>query len=162
MEDRAVAYAQKNAEAEGRLIVWVDEAGFYLMPGRVRTYAPRGHTPVLRSKWTRDHLSAIAGVTETGKLYLNVQKDAFAGPRYLVRAASLEMHPLDVIAREGYLKDEAGIGYCNITKCCTEVCPESIHITDNAIIPLKERVVDEHYDPLRRLWRRLVGRPDSS
>ncbi|TMA67420.1 MAG: succinate dehydrogenase/fumarate reductase iron-sulfur subunit, partial [Deltaproteobacteria bacterium] len=52
---------------------------------------------------------------------------------------------------------EAGIGFCNITKCCTEVCPESIHITDNAIIPLKERVVDDFYDPLRRLWRRLRG-----
>jgi len=81
----------------------------------------------------------------------------FAGPRFLVRAASLEMHPLDVAARGAYLKDEAGIGYCNITKCCTEVCPESIRITDNAIIPLKERVVDEFYDPVRRLWRWVTG-----
>jgi succinate dehydrogenase / fumarate reductase iron-sulfur subunit len=85
------------------------------------------------------------------------KKKEFAGPRYLVRAASLEMHPLDETTRTAYLAEEAGIGYCNITKCCTEVCPESIHITDNAIIPLKERVVDDFYDPLRWLWRRLTG-----
>jgi succinate dehydrogenase iron-sulfur subunit len=90
------------------------------------------------------------------------RKDGFAGPRFLVRVASLEMHPLDVVSRTEYLKDVAGIGYCNITKCCTEVCPESIHITDNAIIPLKERVVDEFYDPVRRVWRWLTGRGDSS
>jgi len=83
---------------------------------------------------------------------------AFIGPRFLVRAASLEMHPLDTTSRTAYLKDEGGIGYCNITKCCTEVCPESIHITDNAIIPLKERVVDDYYDPVRRVWRWLTGR----
>jgi succinate dehydrogenase / fumarate reductase iron-sulfur subunit len=84
---------------------------------------------------------------------------AFAGPRFLVRAAGLEMHPLDTRSRTTYLKDEANIGYCNITKCCTEVCPESIHITDNAIIPLKERVVDDFYDPVRRVWHWLRGRP---
>jgi succinate dehydrogenase / fumarate reductase iron-sulfur subunit len=86
------------------------------------------------------------------------KKDGFAGPRFLVRVAGLEMHPLDVGARTSYLKEAAGIGFCNITKCCTEVCPESIHITDNAIIPLKERVVDEFYDPVRRVWRWLTGR----
>jgi len=85
------------------------------------------------------------------------RKDAFAGPRFLVRVAGLEMHPLDTAARGAYLREHAGIGFCNITKCCTEVCPESIHITDNAIIPLKERVVDEFYDPLRRMWRWLTG-----
>jgi succinate dehydrogenase / fumarate reductase iron-sulfur subunit len=85
------------------------------------------------------------------------KKDEFIGPRFFVRAASLEMHPLDMISRTAYLKDEGGIGYCNITKCCTEVCPEGIHITDNSIIPLKERVVDEFYDPLRWIWRRLFG-----
>jgi len=61
------------------------------------------------------------------------------------------MHPLDAGDRVPLLKNELGVGYCNITKCCTEVCPESIKITDNAIIPLKERVVDEYYDPLKRL-----------
>ena len=71
----------------------------------------------------------------------------FMGPRYLVRAAGLEMHPIDQADRREYLKDSGGIGYCNITKCCTEVCPEHIKITDNAIIPLKERVADELLRP---------------
>jgi len=86
------------------------------------------------------------------------KKDEFAGPRFLVRVASLEMHPLDTASRVSYLRHEAGIGLCNITKCCTEVCPEDIHITDNAIIPLKERVVDEYYDPLTRLFRIFSGK----
>jgi len=79
--------------------------------------------------------------------------DQFIGPRYFVHAAALEMHPLDVENRSADLKETQGVGYCNITKCCTKVCPESITITDNAIIPLKERVVDEFYDPLRKLLR---------
>ena len=79
--------------------------------------------------------------------------DQFIGPRLLVYAAALEMHPLDVEDRVEDLAKRDGIGYCNITKCCTKVCPEGITITDNAIIPLKERVVDELYDPLRRLFR---------
>ena len=82
----------------------------------------------------------------------------YVGPRFLVRIASLELHPLDAADRTDLLRDEAGIGLCNITKCCTEVCPEGIHITDNAIIPLKERVVDRHYDPLFALARRLRRR----
>jgi succinate dehydrogenase / fumarate reductase, iron-sulfur subunit len=79
--------------------------------------------------------------------------DHFIGPRHFVFVAALEMHPLDTENRLADLKDADGIGYCNITKCCTKVCPESITITDNAIIPLKERVVDEFYDPLRKLLR---------
>jgi len=78
--------------------------------------------------------------------------EEFMGPRFLVHVAALEMHPLDCEDRLADLKQE-GIGYCNITKCCTTVCPENIIITDNAIIPLKERVVDRFYDPLRRLFR---------
>jgi ferredoxin len=74
--------------------------------------------------------------------------DEFIGPRFLVYTAALEMHPLDTEDRVPELKQAHGIGYCNITKCCTKVCPEHITITDNAIIPLKERVVDEFYDPL--------------
>ena len=77
----------------------------------------------------------------------------FIGPRFLVHAAALEMHPLDTENRLNDLRSDHGIGYCNITKCCTKVCPEGIRITDNAIIPLKERVVDEHFDPLRKLFR---------
>ncbi len=82
---------------------------------------------------------------------------AFAGPRFFVHVAALEMHPLDVEDRSDDLKDADGIGFCNITKCCTKVCPEEITITDNAIIPLKERVVDRHYDPVRKLLRILTG-----
>jgi succinate dehydrogenase / fumarate reductase iron-sulfur subunit len=86
--------------------------------------------------------------------------DEFIGPRYLVHVAALEMHPLDVEDRVEELRRAHGIGYCNITKCCTQVCPEHITITDNAIIPLKERVVDEFYDPLRRLTRVFSRRPE--
>lgn len=78
---------------------------------------------------------------------------SFIGPRLLVYAASLEMHPLDTEDRLTELKSTQGIGYCNITKCCTTVCPEDITITDNAIIPLKERVADRFYDPLKRIFR---------
>ncbi|MDV3308207.1 MAG: succinate dehydrogenase/fumarate reductase iron-sulfur subunit [Cyclobacteriaceae bacterium] len=81
--------------------------------------------------------------------------EQFLGPRHLVYVASLEMHPLDVEDRRGDLKNKQGIGYCNITKCCTSVCPEHITITDNAIIPLKERVADKYYDPLMKLLRAL-------
>ena len=85
--------------------------------------------------------------------------EKFIGPRYLVYVAALEMHPLDTEDRLEELKTADGIGYCNITKCCTTVCPEHITITDNAIIPLKERVVDKFYDPfgwLLRLFRPRV------
>jgi succinate dehydrogenase / fumarate reductase, iron-sulfur subunit len=79
--------------------------------------------------------------------------DEFIGPRFFVYTAALEMHPLDTENRLSELKQTQGVGYCNITKCCTKVCPEDITITDNAIIPLKERVVDEFYDPLGRLLK---------
>ena len=81
----------------------------------------------------------------------HAKHDEFIGPRFLVYAAALEMHPLDTEDRVSELRNEFGIGYCNITKCCTKVCPEHITITDNAIIPLKERVVDEFYDPIAKL-----------
>jgi succinate dehydrogenase / fumarate reductase iron-sulfur subunit len=83
--------------------------------------------------------------------------EKFIGPRFLVHVAALEMHPLDTADRIQELKDTFNIGYCNITKCCTNVCPENITITDNAIIPLKERVVDQFYDPLARLLRFFRG-----
>src|SRR6478672_1548430 len=81
--------------------------------------------------------------------------DKFIGPRFLIHVAALEMHPLDTEDRIEELRNAHGIGYCNITKCCTKVCPENIEITDNGIIPLKERVVDQFYDPLGWLWGRL-------
>jgi succinate dehydrogenase / fumarate reductase iron-sulfur subunit len=79
--------------------------------------------------------------------------ERFIGPRFLTQTAALEMHPLDSADRLPDLKDAHGVGYCNITKCCTKVCPEHIAITDNAIIPLKERVVDRFYDPVGRFLR---------
>lgn len=81
--------------------------------------------------------------------------DEFIGPRFLVYTAGMEMQPLDTEKRTKALKDEYGIGYCNITKCCTTVCPEGILITDNAIIPLKERVADDFYDPIRKIIRMI-------
>lgn len=85
-------------------------------------------------------------------------KESFAGPRFLMRIAELEMHPLDVADRVPAAQDEHGLGRCNITKCCTDVCPEGIHITDNALIPMKERVADRRYDPLVWLGRTISRR----
>jgi succinate dehydrogenase / fumarate reductase, iron-sulfur subunit len=86
-------------------------------------------------------------------------KENFSGPRFLMRIAELDMHPLDAADEEGVdrkraAQDDHGLGFCNITKCCTEVCPEHIKITDNALIPMKERVADLRFDPLIRLFRR--------
>ena len=81
--------------------------------------------------------------------------EEFIGPRFFVHTAALEMHPLDTEDRTDDLKRENGLGLCNITKCCTKVCPEGIQITDNAIIPLKERVADRYYDPVKKLLRIL-------
>ncbi len=85
------------------------------------------------------------------------KQDAFIGPRFMIRVASLEMHPLDIEDRLPELKEEFGSGYCNITRCCTDVCPEHINLTDNGIIPLKERVVDRFYDPVTILRRKIFG-----
>ncbi len=81
--------------------------------------------------------------------------DEFAGPRFFVRLANLEMHPMDEDNRIEMIKEDYGLGYCNITRCCTEVCPAGINITDNAIIPLKERVVTEYYDPITIIAKKL-------
>ena len=83
--------------------------------------------------------------------------EEFAGPRFFVHIAALEMHPLDTEDRVGELRKAQGIGYCNITACCRKICPESITITENAIIPLKERVVDQFYDPVVKLFRIFTG-----
>lgn len=83
--------------------------------------------------------------------------DEFIGPRFLIYTAALEMHPLDTENRIPELRKAHGIGYCNITKCCTKVCPENIRITDNGIIPLKERVVDQCFDPIAKLLRKMGG-----
>ena len=87
----------------------------------------------------------------------HTKHDEFIGPRFLVYTAALEMHPLDTEDRIADLKERDGIGYCNITTCCRQVCPENITITENAIIPLKERVVDRFFDPLQKLFRMFKG-----
>jgi succinate dehydrogenase iron-sulfur subunit len=84
------------------------------------------------------------------------KKRAFAGPRFFIKLAGLDMHPLDTRDRSAFIKEQAGVGLCNITKCCTEVCPEHIHITDNGIIPLKERMADA-LDPIVWLLRKFRG-----
>jgi succinate dehydrogenase / fumarate reductase iron-sulfur subunit len=86
------------------------------------------------------------------------RKERFVGPRFMIRLASLEMHPLDSADRIPQIRKEFGSGLCNITRCCTEVCPEHIGITDNGIIPIKERVVDRYYDPILWIARKLFGR----
>ena len=89
------------------------------------------------------------------------RKDKFIGPRFLIRLASLEMHPLDTADRIPAIKDSFGSGMCNITRCCTDVCPEHIQLTDNGIIPLKERVVDRYYDPIKLLFKKLFKKNKS-
>jgi succinate dehydrogenase / fumarate reductase iron-sulfur subunit len=84
--------------------------------------------------------------------------DRYYGPRFFVRVTGLEMHPKDILDRTEQTRDEGGLGYCNITKCCTEVCPEHIRIRENAIIPLKERVADTHWDPMRWVGRKTLFR----
>ena len=88
----------------------------------------------------------------------NDTKENFVGPRFMTRLASLEMHPYDRADRIPNIKNDHGSGMCNITRCCTEVCPEEIQITDDAIIPLKERVVDRFYDPITILFRKIFGK----
>jgi succinate dehydrogenase / fumarate reductase iron-sulfur subunit len=83
------------------------------------------------------------------------ETETFGGPRFMIRVAGLDMHPLDTVNRLPMVTKDLNIGLCNITKCCTEVCPEHIHITDNGIIPLKERVVDEFYDPVMWAARKI-------
>jgi succinate dehydrogenase / fumarate reductase iron-sulfur subunit len=90
------------------------------------------------------------------------QNRHFVGPRFMIRLASLEMHPLDTEDRIPAVRNEYGSGMCNITRCCTDVCPEHINITDNGIIPLKERVVDRYYDPIKIIWDKVTGKSKNS
>jgi succinate dehydrogenase / fumarate reductase iron-sulfur subunit len=88
------------------------------------------------------------------------KQENFAGPRFMIALAGLDMHPLDTLDRRELVKKEFGIGFCNITRCCTEVCPEHINITDNGIIPMKERVADDFFDPVRWALRKVSGGGD--
>jgi succinate dehydrogenase / fumarate reductase iron-sulfur subunit len=133
----------------------------------IQPFTPPGDVPQEQWRWQQQDIDRVQEFRKCIECFLcqdvchvlrnHETEHPFMGPRYLVRAAGLEMHPIDQADRLEYLKDEGGIGYCNITKCCTEVCPENIKITDNAIIPLKERVADRHYDPIRMFWRKLTG-----
>jgi succinate dehydrogenase / fumarate reductase iron-sulfur subunit len=145
----------------------------YEVNQRITPFSPPADVPQSQWRWQQDDIARVQEFRKCIECFLcqdvchvlrnHETERPFMGPRYLVRTAGLEMHPMDQANRLEYLKDEGGIGFCNITKCCTEVCPEHIKITDNAIIPLKERVADEHYDPLQSLWRRVRGkRPSSS
>ncbi len=80
LESRALARAQKKAEEEGRTVVFADETGFYLLPSVVRTYAPRGKTPVLSVPLTRDHISAIGAITLDGRVLLSTQDRSYCSP----------------------------------------------------------------------------------
>lgn len=89
------------------------------------------------------------------------KKAQYYGPRFMAKVAEWEMHPMDTEDRTSLLhdsRDGAGVGFCNVTHCCAEVCPEHIEITGNAIIPLKERVADQYWDPVRGLIRMLQGK----
>src|SRR5215475_6972312 len=124
-------------------------------------------TPVEDWRWQQEDIERVQEFRKCIECFLcqdvchvlrnHEVEQPFLGPRFLVRSAGLEMHPADQADRLEYLKDDAGIGYCNITKCCTEVCPEHIKITDNAIIPLKERMVSRFYDPVAMLFRKVFG-----
>jgi hypothetical protein len=128
-------------------VLWGDPAHAWFGTNPPWWPAFLAYSPALLILW------APGGFRMTCYYYRGAYDKAFwAGPP-LVYAAALEMHPLDSANRAADLKEKHAVGYCNITKCCTRVCPEGITITDNAIIPLKERVVDEFFDPLTRLFR---------
>jgi len=137
----------------------------YEVNKRIVPFSPPADSPEERWRWKQEDIDRGQEFRKCIECFLcqdvchvlrnHEIQSPFMGPRYLVRAAALEMHPMDQADRLEHLRGEGGIGYCNITKCCTEVCPEHIKITDNAIIPLKERIADRHFDPLMTIWRWL-------
>jgi len=138
----------------------------YAVNRRIAPFTPR---PDAQWRWQQSDVDRVQEFRKCIECFLcqdvchvlraHELKDKFVGPRFLVRVAGLEMHPMDGGDRLPWLWNEAGVSLCNITKCCTEVCPEGIHITDNAIIPLKERVVDRKFDFVRWIWNQLRGKP---
>jgi succinate dehydrogenase / fumarate reductase, iron-sulfur subunit len=143
----------------------------YAVNRSIEPFAPPADVPQEDWRWQQQDIERVQEFRKCIECFLcqdvchvlrnHETEKPFMGPRFLVRTAGLEMHPIDQADRRRYLKDVGGVGYCNITKCCTEVCPEHIKITDNAIIPLKERVADEFYDPIQWVWRKLRGTPDA-
>jgi succinate dehydrogenase / fumarate reductase iron-sulfur subunit len=140
----------------------------YEVNKRIPPFQPPADQPQESWRWQQEDIERVQEFRKCIECFLcqdvchvlrnHETERPFMGPRFLVRSAGLEMHPIDTADRTTHLKDEGGIGYCNITKCCTEVCPEHIKITDNAIIPLKERVADNYYDPIQLVWRKLTGK----
>ena len=140
----------------------------YEVNRRITPFTPPEDAPEEAWRWQQEDIERVQEFRKCIECFLcqdichvlrnHETRNPFMGPRFLVRAAGLELHPMDRADRTPYLRDGGGIGYCNITKCCTEVCPEHIKITDNAIIPLKERVADTYYDPVQVAWRKLFGR----
>jgi succinate dehydrogenase / fumarate reductase iron-sulfur subunit len=139
----------------------------YEVNSQIVPFSPPANAPEEAWRWQQEDIERVQEFRKCIECFLcqdichvlrnHETQNPFMGPRFLVRVAGLELHPMDQADRRSYLKDEGNIGYCNITKCCTEVCPEHIKITDNAIIPLKERVADAYYDPVQAAWRRLTG-----
>ena len=139
----------------------------YEVNNQIEPFTPPADAPEEAWRWQQEDIERVQEFRKCIECFLcqdichvlrnHETKNPFLGPRYLVRVAGLDMHPMDQADRNRYLKDEGNIGYCNITKCCTEVCPEHITITDNAIIPLKERVADAYYDPVQAAWRLVTG-----
>jgi succinate dehydrogenase / fumarate reductase, iron-sulfur subunit len=144
----------------------------YEVNRRITPFSPPADQPQADWRWQQEDIERVQEFRKCIECFLcqdvchvlrnHETERPFMGPRYLVRAAGLEMHPMDTADRREHLKDDGGIGYCNITKCCTEVCPEHIKITDNAIIPLKERVADKYYDPIQIVVRKLRGKGSAS
>jgi succinate dehydrogenase / fumarate reductase iron-sulfur subunit len=140
----------------------------YEVNRRIAPFQPPADVPQEDWRWQQQDIERVQEFRKCIECFLcqdvchvlrnHTTENEFIGPRFLVRVAGLEMHPIDQADRLEFLKDDGGVGYCNITKCCTEVCPEHIKITDNAIIPLKERVADRYYDPIQMVWRKLTGR----
>ena len=169
--DEAITVEPMRAFPRIRDLV-TDVSWNYEVNERITPFSPPQDLPQSEWRWQQEDVERAREFRKCIECFLCMDtchvlrnhetEDEFIGPRFLVRAAGLEMHPMDQADRKAFLRHEAGIGYCNINKCCTDVCPEHIRITDNAIIPLKERVADEYYDPFRMLWRKLRGQPAGS
>ena len=139
----------------------------YKQNRRIKPFKPRPHDADGRHRMYQEDVDRVQEFRKCIECYLcqtvchvlrdRDGKDRFIGPRFMIRVAGLEMNPLDAEDRIPELRSEFGSGMCNITRCCTEVCPEHINITDNGIIPMKERVVDRYYDPVKLIRRKLFG-----
>jgi succinate dehydrogenase / fumarate reductase iron-sulfur subunit len=130
---------------------------------RIRPFKPRPRDADGKHRMHQEDADRVQEFRKCIECFLcqdvcHVLRDRDGKARFIGPLAGLEMHPLDADDRIPDARSEFGSGMCNITRCCTEVCPEHIGITDNGIIPIKERVVDRYYDPLRMIAGRVFGR----